>query len=91
MGYVMTGYRMGPRGKIEYRRFDSDDLLYGEAQRNGWVDSPDKVPGFAKAREAEEQAKAATAHTKAPEPKLTGEVYGDYVPKRKPGRPRKNV
>lgn len=86
MGHLTYGYRLNPRGRVEHRRFDSEDLAHGEAFRNGWVDSPDKVPGGIKAIQAEAEAKAVTAHTKSPEPALTGPVYGE---KRKPGRPRK--
>lgn len=86
MGYLLHGYRMDPRGRIEHRRFDSDDLFHGDAKAQGWVDSPAKIPGFVQAIQAEAEAKKSTAHTTGAEPAVTGAVYGE---KRKPGRPRK--
>jgi hypothetical protein len=87
VGYLIYGYRLDPRGRMEHRRFDSDDLFHGDAKANGWKDSPDKVSGSVAAMQAEAEAKKATAHTKSPEPAMTGAVYGEE--KRKPGRPRK--
>jgi hypothetical protein len=86
MGHLTYGYRLNERGRMMHRLFDSDDLQHGEGQRLGYYDSPDKVPGFKKAQQAEDEAKKATAHTIAPEPPLSGMVHGE---KRKPGRPRK--
>jgi hypothetical protein len=89
MGHLLYGYKMGPRGRIVHRQFDSDELMTGHAKRDGWVDSPNKVPGYEKAEEARKDALAATAHTVSPEPPRIGTVHGDEV-KRKPGRPRKS-
>lgn len=89
MGHLLYGYKMGPRGRIIHRQFDSDELFNGHAGQTGWVDSPDKVPGHKKAEEARKEAVAATAHTIAPEPARFGPVHGEEV-KRKPGRPRKS-
>jgi hypothetical protein len=87
-GHLLYGYKLNERGRIVHKMFDSDDLLHGFGKQEGWVDSPDKVPGAKKALAAEAAVKAATANTVGMEPKVTGPVYGEV--KRKPGRPRKN-
>lgn len=87
MSYLLYGYKMNERGRIVHRTFNSDDLFHGFGKAEGWVDSPDKVPGAKKAIQAETEAKAATAHVVSPEPKVTGPIHGE---KRRPGRPRKN-
>ena len=91
MGHLTYGYKMNDRGRIVHKVFDIDDLLHGFGKKEGWVDSPDKVPGAKKAMETEASMKKATEHTTAPEPPMSKAVHGDYTPKRKPGRPRKNV
>jgi hypothetical protein len=87
MGHIVYGYKLNERGRVIHQRFDSDDLFHGNAKAQGWVDSPSKIPGAVQAMQAEAAAKKSTAHTKAPEPAMTGAVYGE---KRKPGRPRKS-
>jgi hypothetical protein len=83
MGYLLNGYRLDPRGRVEHRRFDSDDLFYGDAKANGWVDSPAKIQGGVQAIQAAAEAQKATAHTKGQEPAMTGVVYGEEIkPKR---------
>lgn len=78
MGSVVAfGYRMNDRGRVVHRLFDLHDLQHGEAARNGWLDSPDKVPGFAKAEADKASHLAAHARTTGREPKATGVVYGD--------------
>lgn len=77
MGHLMYGYRLNPRGRVEHQRFDSEDLLNGEAKRNGWVDSPSKIQGGVQAIQAEAETKKATAHTTGAEPRLTGFVHGE--------------
>lgn len=95
MGHILYGFRKNEQGRIESRLFDSQ-VLFGEAARQGWVDSPDKLPGAEKmqAREAAEKAaalaKIAEAQAKPPSLPVAPGTYGDYTPKRKPGRPRKN-
>ncbi|MCW5615897.1 MAG: hypothetical protein KIT32_12320 [Rhodocyclaceae bacterium] len=87
MGHLTYGYKMNERGRIVHRLFDIDDLRHGDGKREGWYDSPDKVPGAKKAQIAEDARKAETAHTTAPEPSAKGPIHGE---KRRPGRPRKN-
>lgn len=86
MGWLLDGFKMNERGRIIHRKFDSDDLFHGFGKQDGWVDSPDKVPGAKKAMQAEAEAKAATANTVSAEPPMTKAIHGE---KRKPGRPRK--
>jgi len=88
MGFLLYGYKMNERGRIVHKMFDSDELFHGHGKQEGWVDSPDKVPGAKKAQEAAAAAKQATAHTTSPEPPMTGRVHGE---KRGPGRPRKHA
>jgi hypothetical protein len=85
MGSVIAyGYRMNERGRVVHRYFDLHDLQHGEASRNGWVDSPDKVPGFAQSEVNKSSSLAAHAHTTGREPKPTGTVYGETEPVNKP-------
>jgi hypothetical protein len=86
MSHLCYGYKMNERGRVVHRLFEHDDLMHGFARQEGWVDSPDKVPGAQKAMQAEAEAKAATAHTLGAEPRLNGPVHGE---KRRPGRPRR--
>lgn len=44
MGHILYGFRRAPAGHIEHRQFDSD-VLFGDAAREGWVDSPSKIAG----------------------------------------------
>lgn len=90
MGHLAYGYRLNHRGQIEHRRFDIDDLLYGEAARNGWKDSPDKVPGGPAAIAAEERKKEAAAKTTGREPRITGPMHGDYEPKKRGNKGPRN-
>ena len=85
MGFLLYGYKMNERGRIVHKMFDSDELFNGHGKQEGWVDSPDKVPGAKKAQEAADSAKQATAHTTSPEPPMTARIHGE---KRKPGWPK---
>jgi hypothetical protein len=89
MGHLTYGYRKNEQGRIEHRSFDIDSLLYGEAARNGWVDSPDKVPGAAKIQEAMAAERRATETQIAPEPKGPSEFHGEKRKGWPKGKPRK--
>lgn len=76
MGHLAPGFRKTPQGRIESRMFDIDDLNFGEAHRNGWVDAPEKVPGGALAQQRADEEKRSTAHTISPEPRPAPEPPG---------------
>ena len=84
---LLYGYKLNDRGRVVHRTFDREDLLHGFGKREGWYDSPDKVPGATKAQEAEAAVKQSTATTVSMEPPMTKAIHGE---KRRPGRPRKN-
>ena len=83
MGHLMYGYRRNERGRIEYRRFDSDDFPVG------WVDAPDKVapgvepppPPYRVSREPPRAVDPGDRGGNTPMPPM----------KRGPGRPRKGA
>lgn len=81
---MLWAFRKNEQGRMEHRYMDSGML------GNGWYDSPSKVPGSQKIMAHEEAVKAETAGTVGERVRDLGQIHGDYTPKRKPGRPRKN-
>lgn len=75
MGILMPVFTRDPRGHVVQKLVDSEQIP------DGWVDSPDKVPGNGPAIEP-----AAPRTGREPDP---APVFGEPVAKRGPGRPRK--
>lgn len=75
MGHLLPVYKRSDRGRVSHIIVDSESIP------DGWVDSPDKVPG-------NEPVRADTTTTVSPEPK-PAPIYGEpATAKRGPGRSR---
>jgi len=75
MGHLTYGYNYNEAGRVVHRRMTIDELRSQKRQSEGWVDAPDKLPGYEDYLAQETHRLAETAKVISRESRPTTDDY----------------